>query len=825
MIRLIRTWLVAALALPATLALAQTPPFPVTVYGTVSGCTPTSTVHIVSVQNTQPAIDITVPVDPQTCTYSTLIDMISPQGWFLVSTMCMGANQSQSATYEVNTFFPDSTLVNVSFNCGGGADPCEACMQVDQVAPFIGMFTSCSSGGVTPYELLWDFSFAGAVPGGTVTMEVPGPGVYTVCLNLTSSDACSSSICEEIYVDADGNISMDPPAGCEACFTVSPVMNGNNPVPFQANFTNCSTGSPVFDYQWWLPNGQISTQEDQTFTFPEAGVYGVCLTINDGMGCNATLCDTVVVDPNGGINTIPAWYDCMGVLWGPNTAGTPCNNPATGEGTWNANCECVPNTTTCQACIELGPVINPNGNAIPFAVLGTNCSQGTAPITYQIDWGDGVVNSSSDHAYNAPGLYLVCITITDGAACTSTACDSVYVDANGNIGVDPPTSCSACIQPVQSQQGGALLPYVVDYTSCSTGNGTLTYQWFTPSGNLITAPGFTWQFGQDPGPHIVCLMITDATGCASTACDTLMFDSLGYITNEPVWYDCLSIPWGPNTPGTACSLDGGITFEGTWNTNCECAPDSGVVDCLNIPNGPNMPGTPCNNPATGEGTWNANCECVPNTPGDCEAGFWVMQAYQNGDTLGGEPIPNTLWVWNLSSGGSGLYQFLWNFGDGTTSTEPFPTHVYAGTGPYLLCLTVNDSEGCTDTYCDSVSVDENGIYNGMVVGGGNLKSVLTINVIESIGTTVEEAPAFEAIELWPNPVNDLLSISFGSTRQGNVTLSVMDAAGRTVMAGQQAMVAGTNRAALNTHALDAGIYLLRIGDGNNMITRRFVKAR
>ena len=37
--------------------------------------------------------------------------------------------------------------------------------------------------------------------------------------------------------------------------------------------------------------------------------------------------------------------------------------------------------------------------------------------------------------------------------------------------------------------------------------------------------------------------------------------------------------------------------------------------------------------------------------------------------------------------------YLWNFGDGTTSTEVSPTHVYGEKGAYTVELTVKDSRG------------------------------------------------------------------------------------------------------------------------------------
>ncbi|HAD12040.1 MAG TPA: hypothetical protein DCF33_06330, partial [Saprospirales bacterium] len=39
--------------------------------------------------------------------------------------------------------------------------------------------------------------------------------------------------------------------------------------------------------------------------------------------------------------------------------------------------------------------------------------------------------------------------------------------------------------------------------------------------------------------------------------------------------------------------------------------------------------------------------------------------------------------------------YLWDFGDGTTSTDQNPTHNYAADGFYVVILTITGSDGCT----------------------------------------------------------------------------------------------------------------------------------
>ena len=280
--------------------------------------------------------------------------------------------------------------------------------------------------------------------------------------------------------------------------------------------------------------------------------------------------------------------------------------------------------------------------------------------------------------------------------------------------------------------------------------------------------------------------------CTSTFCDSVYVDEFGNV-----------------------SMDGSMNF-----------------DCLMIANGPNLPGTPCTDPATGEaGLWSADCVCLPDSSStDCQAGFWVIQAYTNTDTInnpggGVEPIPNEVWVWNLSSGGDGNYQFFWSFGDGSSSTEAYPTHVYATGGPYQLCLTMTDGSGCTSTYCDDVSVDEDGLYTGLIVDGrpGLLRSGFTISVRSEQPTAIAERELVENVALWPNPVEDVIGLSFNSLNNASLSLTIFDLNGRVVRSTNTVVNSGQNDHRIHVADLEAGMYLLQITNGEQRTSRRFVK--
>lgn len=50
----------------------------------------------------------------------------------------------------------------------------------------------------------------------------------------------------------------------------------------------------------------------------------------------------------------------------------------------------------------------------------------------------------------------------------------------------------------------------------------------------------------------------------------------------------------------------------------------------------------------------------------------------------------------------------WSFGDGNTSSSRSPSHTYASSGTYSVCMTSTDRYGISDTSCQNVTVSETG---------------------------------------------------------------------------------------------------------------------
>lgn len=61
---------------------------------------------------------------------------------------------------------------------------------------------------------------------------------------------------------------------------------------------------------------------------------------------------------------------------------------------------------------------------------------------------------------------------------------------------------------------------------------------------------------------------------------------------------------------------------------------------------------------------------------------------------------------STSFGGSGSYSFEWNFGDGATSTEENPMHIYQEKGVFIVTLTVTDGKGKSNVYRKTFEINE-----------------------------------------------------------------------------------------------------------------------
>ncbi len=78
------------------------------------------------------------------------------------------------------------------------------------------------------------------------------------------------------------------------------------------------------------------------------------------------------------------------------------------------------------------------------------------------------------------------------------------------------------------------------------------------------------------------------------------------------------------------------------------------------------------------------------------------------DTVSPPPLSMDLFQFVDQSSGNNIISWYWDFGDGVFSTDQNPQHGYFNMIPaqYIVCLTILTSDSCTDTYCDTVYINQ-----------------------------------------------------------------------------------------------------------------------
>ena len=202
--------------------------------------------------------------------------------------------------------------------------------------------------------------------------------------------------------------------------------------------------------------------------------------------------------------------------------------------------------------------------------------------------------------------------------------------------------------------------------------------------------------------------------------------------------------------------------------------------------------------------------CAEGDDAQCNATFDVSQATTpNGTPIAGA-VNITIYDYNINA------SYAWDFGDEGTSDEPFTSWQYITDGPYNLCLTVtDDAAGCSDTYCEAISVDSLGLLDGFLAGF----LITVINGGESGSTNaVGELNEFfaEAI-VYPNPATDWLAIS-GLEPNLIWKASLVSLTGQAVRE-----FSGTGVSQMNVAGIPSGLYLLQmIGENTAAKTLRVV---
>lgn len=134
--------------------------------------------------------------------------------------------------------------------------------------------------------------------------------------------------------------------------------------------------------------------------------------------------------------------------------------------------------------------------------------------------------------------------------------------------------------------------------------------------------------------------------------------------------------------------------------------------------------------------------------------------------------------------------YLWDFGDGQSSTDFEPTHLYVQPGNYTVRLTAFNLCGQRSTN-EIIGVDP--------VGVGNIENLYGLN-------------------LYPNPSSGQFNVDFKTDHLNDVQLQIMDMQGRLIQTEQLGDVSGNFSHQVHLNNVASGIYLVKITTGTEVIS-------
>lgn len=142
--------------------------------------------------------------------------------------------------------------------------------------------------------------------------------------------------------------------------------------------------------------------------------------------------------------------------------------------------------------------------------------------------------------------------------------------------------------------------------------------------------------------------------------------------------------------------------------------------------------------------------------------------------------------------GGDFDSLLWDFGDGSSSTETDPVHIYEESGDYTVSQEVTAC-GETDTQSKTLSI-ETGL------------GTKTINTAD--------------IRIYPNPVVNELHLRLNKSYT-SITLTLTDISGKIVR--KQGMSGSTTNLTLDVPTLSSGLYFLTIEADDQVLTKKVFK--
>ncbi|MBL7701192.1 MAG: PKD domain-containing protein [Ferruginibacter sp.] len=516
------------------------------------------------------------------------------------------------------------------------------------------------------------------------------PGQYTIKLVVEDGLGNKDSITRTQYI----NVFAIPVAN----FTATPLSGC---VPLTVQFTDQSTvaGSSITDWLWDFGDGTTGTVRNPVHTYTSAGNYNVTLRVTTASGCSKTLSRNNYIHASNGVTanftnttptgcSLPVTINFTNTSTGPGTLSylwdfgdgftSTVQHPThvyNTQGSFNVSLR----VTSSTGCITT--IVKPNAVVINFITAGflsppNSCINDPVhfintstpnPTSVFWDFGDGTISTalSPVKIYPATGTYIVKLKAWLGT-CVDSSSISLPVYSK------PTTAFSG------TNRNACKPPLTVSFTNTST--TPATYFWDFGDGFTSTLQHPTHTYTSYGSFHVK-LIVTNFVGCI----DSLVLNDYvrilppdAAINNLPQ-SNCAPLTW--TFSSTVNSPDPIVSYE--W--------DLGDGTTSTLPNPTNTYNT---------GTY--DIRLIVTTLGGCTDTVFMPAGIVADDKPVADFNANPRDVCakedvqfnDLSTGN--ITRWLWNFGDGGTSTLQNPSHHYEDTGLFTIRLIVWNNN-CPDT--------------------------------------------------------------------------------------------------------------------------------
>lgn len=572
-------------------------------------------------------------------------------------------------------------------------------------------------------QFLWNFGdgTTSTTPG-TVSHTYASPGSYTVSLTVTDSTKCNlqATYSQPVVCPAVVRLALQPndTIGC---------------IPLTINFGNTTNSNG--QYHWDFGDGDTSTLRNPIYTYTHGGHFTVTLTLYDSTTCNKTdqlILHVYAIDSSAdaSFNVNRRFYHCdsvdvtvqsnyIGATWqtwnfgdGFTSTANPVFHRYVGTTTDTITHIVYDSTKICHPYDTARVIISLAGLHTSLSVPDTlGCLPFTATLigvspllTTLYYWffpgGDTAIGSAISHTFAPVGTYTVLCVSVDSNSCVNLDSNFATITV-----IDDSVRAHFQIQVLNSCDSNLSIKLI------NTSTNALQYFWIFGNGNTSTATNPSQQYTL-PGTYTIELLAVDTTRCHPR---DSAYATVTLKPNVSVNFTLANICFG-QTEAFVNLSDPNAQFQWQFGDNTSSA--------LYSPT----------HYYTTDGTFNVRLTIKDTNT--CN----VYDTLQKSITVWAQPIAAFSTITDTFMFGNSVVftnnsqhynSSIWSFGDGDSSLENSPTHIYDHTiGWQRICLDVyNQGAPCFDTICDSLFinfVDLIGVPNAFSPNGDGINDVVTV---------------------------------------------------------------------------------------------------